>query len=313
MAKRQRRYPKPASANAREKEPIRQGLVLAHYGRASLVESDDGTLVRCATRRNLPRTVSGDRVQWHSTGSREGIIGAVLPRRTSLCRPDAQGRNRTVAANIDQIIVVIASRPSFEYDMLDRYLVAAELIGAQPLILVNKADLLDGESRARLKERLAVYPQIGYPLVFTSNRRPDGLKALHGHLRDHTSVLVGQSGVGKSSLVQALLPDADIRTGSLSQVTGLGRHTTTVAMLYHVPGGGDLIDSPGVRDFFLGKVAPEELQKGFREFAPFLGQCRFHNCRHLSEPGCALHKSARDGIINQRRFDNYRTMLEAMS
>ncbi len=286
---------------------------MAHYGRASLVEGEDGSLVRCATRKNLPRTVSGDRVHWLPTGAREGIICTVLARRTSLCRPDAQGKIRTVAANIDQIIVVIASRPSFEYAMLDRYLVAAELTGAHPLILVNKADLLDSESRARLEERLAVYPQIGYPLVFTSNRRADGLKALHDHLRHHTSVLVGQSGVGKSSLVQSLLPDTDIRTGSLSQVTGLGRHTTTVAMLYHVPGGGHLIDSPGVRDFFLGKVAPEELQKGFREFAPFLGQCRFHNCRHLSEPGCALHKSARDGTINPRRLANYRAMLETMS
>ena len=176
-----------------------------------------------------------------------------------------------------------------------------------------QADLLDADSRSKLEQRLAVYPAIGYPLIFTSTRSADGLKDLHEHLKGHISILVGQSGVGKSSLVQALLPDLDIRTGSLSQVTGLGRHTTTVAMLYHVPGGGDLIDSPGVRDFTLSKVAPELLEKGFPEFAPYLGQCRFHNCRHLVEPGCAVHNAARDGAISPLRLENYRELVKAMS
>jgi ribosome small subunit-dependent GTPase A len=195
--------------------------------------------LRCSTRKNLPRTVCGDRVHWQAANPREGIITAVLDRETTLSRPDPNGRSRSVAANIDQVIVVIACKPSFEHGMLDRYLAAAELIGASPVIVVNKSDLLDADSRTKLQQRLAVYPAIGYSLVFTSTRNTDGLKDLHRHLAGHTSILVGQSGVGKSSLVQALLPDLDIRTGSLSQATGLGRHTTTVAMLYHVPGGGD--------------------------------------------------------------------------
>ncbi|MGW8310309.1 MAG: ribosome small subunit-dependent GTPase A, partial [Thiogranum sp.] len=244
---------------------------------------------------------------------REGVITAVLDRDTVLARPDQNGRSRAIAANIDQVIVVIASKPSCEYGMLDRYLAAAELIGASPVVVLNKADLLDADSRAKLEQRLAVYPAIGYPLIFTSTRSADGLKDLHEHLKGHISILVGQSGVGKSSLVQALLPDLDIRTGSLSQVTGLGRHTTTVAMLYHVPGGGDLIDSPGVRDFTLSKVAPELLENGFPEFAPYLGQCRFHNCRHLVEPGCAVHNAARDGAISPLRLENYRELVKAMS
>lgn len=289
---------------------FRNGLVLAHYGQTSLVEGEGGELVRCSTRRNLPRTVCGDRVHWQPGGAREGVITGVLERRTTLSRPDARGRERPVAANIDRIIVVIASRPAFECGMLDRYLVAAELIGADPLIVLNKSDLLAPESRARLEERLAVYTRIGYPLVLTSNRTTDGLAALHRQLQGHVSVLVGQSGVGKSSLVQSLLPDRDVRTGNLSRVTGLGRHTTTVAMLYHLPGGGDLIDSPGVRDFSPGRVEPGLLEKGFREFAPYLGHCRFHNCRHLSEPGCAVHDAARDGAISRERFENYRAMLE---
>jgi ribosome biogenesis GTPase len=197
--------------------------------------------------------------------------------------------------------------------MLDRYLATAEIIGAEPLVVVNKSDLLDHDSRERLEQRLAVYPGIGYPLVFTSTRSADGLADLHRRLCSHTSVLVGQSGVGKSSLVQALLPDLDIRTGHLSHATGLGRHTTTVAMLYHVPGGGDLIDSPGVRDFTPERVDPALLERGFREFAPYLGQCRFHNCRHLSEPGCAVNNAAREGAIDPRRLQSYRDLFKAMN
>jgi ribosome biogenesis GTPase len=289
------------------------GLVLAHYGQASLVETASGDVVRCTTRKNLPRTVCGDRVEWQASSHREGVITAVLDRQTTLSRPDQNGRSRPIAANIDQIIVVIACKPSFEHGMLDRYLAAAELIGASPVVVVNKSDLLDADSRAKLQQRLAVYPAIGYALVFTSTRSTDGLKDLHRHLSEHTSILVGQSGVGKSSLIQALLPDVEIRTGSLSQVTGLGSHTTTVAMLYHVPGGGELIDSPGVRDFTLNAVAPELLEKGFREFSAYLGQCRFHNCRHVSEPGCAIQNAARAGAINVLRLENYRELVKTMS
>ena len=289
------------------------GQVLAHHGQTSLVETENGDVLRCSTRRNLPRTVSGDRVLWLASSPREGVITAVLERDTVLSRPDQNNRVRPVAANIDQIVVVIASKPSFEYGMLDRYLVAAELIGAQPVIVVNKSDMLDHDSRSKLEERLAVYRSIGYTLLFTSTRSTDGLKDLHQQLKTHTSVLVGQSGVGKSSLIQALLPELEIRTGSLSQVTGLGRHTTTVAMLYHLPDGGDLIDSPGVRDFNLIKVPAADLEHGFREFRPYLGQCRFHNCRHVSEPGCAIQAAAREGRIVARRLENYCKLVKSMS
>lgn len=301
----------PPSATGKDRGQT--GLVLAHYGQASLVETQAGDVVRCATRRNLPRTVCGDRVHWQPGAAKEGVISAVLERATTLSRPDSRGRGRPVAANIDQIVVVIGCKPSFEYAMLDRYLAAAEIIGAAPLIVVNKSDLLEHESRTRLEQRLAIYAAIGYPLVFTSTRNADGLKDLHQHLRHHTSVLVGQSGVGKSSLVQALLPDLDIRTGHLSEATGLGRHTTTVTMLYHMPDGGDLIDSPGVRDFSPGRVDPARVEKGFREFTPYLGQCRFHNCRHLSEPGCAVNNAERAGAIDPRRLESYRELVKAMS
>jgi len=312
VATRRSRTPRPSSP-ASEKHKGQPGLVLAHYGQVSLVEDGNGEVLRCATRRNLPRTVCGDRVLWQASNPREGVIVRVLERNTTLARPDNNERVRPVAANLNQIVVVIACKPSFEYGMLDRYLVAAELIGATPVIVVNKSDLLDTESRAKLEQRLAIYEDIGYSLLFISTRTTDGLRDLHQQLKSHTSILVGQSGVGKSSLVQALLPDLDIRIGALSQVTGLGRHTTTVTMLYHLPDGGDLIDSPGVRDFSLSPVAVDQLAQGFREFRAYLGQCRFHNCRHASEPGCAVQDAARSGAINQRRLANYRELVRIMT
>ena len=276
------------------------------------MESEGGDIIRCATRRKLPRTVCGDRVLWVGSNPREGIITRVLDRATTLVRPDHNGRPRPVAANMDQIVVVIASKPSFEYGMLDRYLAAAELIGVTPAIVVNKSDLLDADSHGRLDDRLSLYRAIGYAVLFTSTLSTDGMKDLYAALKGHTSILVGQSGVGKSSLVKTLLPDLDIRVGNLSQVTGLGRHTTTVATLYHLPDGGDLIDSPGVRDFTLCNVEPEQLERGFREFAPYLGQCRFHNCRHVSEPGCAVADAARNGDIAPQRLENYRALVASM-
>ena len=254
----------------------------------------------------------GDQVLWTSSNPREGVITRVLERHSTLVRPDHNNRPRPVAANTDQIVVVIASKPSFEYGMLDRYLAAAELIDTTPVIVVNKCDLLDDESHQRLEQRLSLYREIGYTLLFTSTRTTNGMKDLYAALKNHTSILVGQSGVGKSSLVQTLLPDLDIRVGNLSQVTGLGRHTTTVAMLYHLPDGGNLIDSPGVRDFTLCHVDAEKLAHGFREFAPWIGQCRFHNCRHVSEPGCAITDAVRRGDIHPQRLENYRALAESM-
>jgi ribosome biogenesis GTPase len=283
--------------------------VIVNHGRAALVEDAEGEMHRCAARRSLPRTVAGDRVQWTSTGRREGVITALEPRQSVLLRPQGPKQIRPVAANVNQVIVVLAVRPSFQDALLDRYLAAAELIGARPLVLINKADLLDAAGRYKLEQRMQPFERIGYEIRFTSPRTTDGLKDLHSLLREHISILVGQSGVGKSSLVQAVLPDLEIRTGDLSEATGLGRHTTTAATLYHLPDGGDLIDSPGVRDFSLWTREPEEVARGFREFRPFLGGCRFHNCRHLSEPGCALADAARQGEIDSRRLESYRAIL----
>ena len=296
---------------ARDEPAAQTGLVIVNHGRAALVEDESGALHRCTARRNVPRSVSGDRVRWMSTGRKEGVITEVLPRHTVLLRPDGPDKTRAMAANLDRVIIVVAARPSFPDELLDRYLAAAEIISAEPLLVVNKADLLDAGGRFTMNERLRPFETIGYRVLLTSSLDRDGQKDLHEALRGHTSILVGQSGVGKSSLVQALLPDLEIRTGALSEATGQGCHTTTVATLYHLPDGGDLIDSPGVRDFDLWTCDPVEVSHGFREFRDYLGQCRFHNCRHLSEPGCAIQEAARSGAIAARRLESYRRIVQA--
>ena len=165
------------------------------------------------------------------------------------------------------------------------------------------------EGRSRFHERFAHYEDIGYPVIQISAKTEHGLDPLLEHLRDQTSILVGQSGVGKSSLVNALIPRQQVLEGSLSDATGLGRHTTSAATLYQLESGGELIDSPGVRSFRLGQLTRQELEQGFRDFAPFLGQCRFHNCAHLAEPGCAIRTAVEAGRIRTERLESYQHMV----
>jgi len=212
-------------------------------------------------------------------------------------------------ANIDQVVIEAALEPALDYFLIDKYCIAAELAHTEPLILINKADLLTDKDRGRIDLLISEYRHIGYTTLLISALKNTGIKAFADTLSGKTSTLVGQSGVGKSSLVKRLLPDRDIVTGKLSVASGLGKHTTTSTTLYHLPHGGHLIDSPGVRDFHLARVSREELDDGFREFRPYLGQCRFNNCRHLSEPGCAIHAAVAEGHILERRMASYRQLL----
>lgn len=284
------------------------GLIITHYGTTAIVENDTGTLIRCTLRRNLDAFTCGDRVIWEPGKRGEGVITALLPRQSLLQRPDSHGRLRPVAANIDQIAVIIAPRPEPSEALIDRYLVAIETVGVMALLVVNKIDLLDADDLQSLLDRLAVYRDIGYPMIQTSTKLPGGLDRLHSELVDRTSLLVGQSGVGKSSLTKTLLPERDIRIQALSETTGLGTHTTSVSTLYHLPGGGDLIDSPGVRGFEPGELSVTDLAWGFREFRPLLGQCRFANCTHTVEPNCAVLDAVAGGRIDQRRLASYQQL-----
>lgn len=288
------------------------GRVVTHHGRSAVVEDAQGELHLCTTRRRVGKVVCGDRVEWSAAGPRQGVITRLLPRSNLLARADGGGRSRPLASNVDQVLIVAAPEPPLSEALIDRYLVAAELLPARALIVVNKCDLLSPAERTELAARLADYQAVGYGLVFTSRDDRGTLDELRRHLQGKTSILVGQSGVGKSSLVNALLPDRDVRVGALSEATGLGRHTTSATTLHHLPEGGDLIDSPGVRDFHLEYVDVADLGRSFREFGPYLGQCRFHNCRHHGEPGCAVSTAAQQGQISARRLASYRQLLDSL-
>ncbi len=292
------------------KKPDLPGLVIVNYGKNMLVEDATGKLVNCVSRRNVGQIVCGDRVHWQETGENAGVITALLPRDTVLRRDTGNGTQRPLAANIDQLVIEAATEPALDSFLIDKYTVAAELANAGAVIIINKADLLSARERNAIDPLLEEYRAIGYPCLYTSALKNSGIDEFRAQLSGKTSILVGQSGVGKSSLVKRLLPDLDITTGRLSVASGQGKHTTTATTLYHLPCGGALIDSPGVRDFKLGSVESVRLGGGFREFHPFLGQCRFNDCLHRGEPGCAIATAAEQGRISKRRMQSYRLLLE---
>jgi len=281
------------------------GTVVTRFGAELLVMEAAGRVRRCRSRRRLERIVCGDRVALEHT-DRGCVVTEVLARHNAVTRHDRHGRPRVIAANVDQMVVVSACRPPPNWGMVDRYLVAAENLPAEAAVLLNKTDLPCGDETA---ERIEVYRRIGYPVLRTSALTGQGLDALRDRLRDRTSILVGPSGVGKSALVKALLPDLEIRIGAVSAAHGTGRHTTTRATLYTLPQGGRLIDSPGVRDFEPPAFDARALQRGFREFAPYLGRCRFPDCTHTVEPGCAVIAAAQAGGIDPRRLESYQRLV----
>ena len=288
--------------------PEQTGLVIANHGQTLIVEAGEGQLQRCAARQNMGRLACGDRVVWQASSAGDGVVVAVGERRSLLTRPDYNGQPRPVAANLDAVAVVLAPVPEPSEYLIDRYLIAIATIGVQGLLVLNKCDLLDRAALAALTERLAPYRRIGYPLLPVSSHTAHGLGELRAWLRGRASLLVGQSGVGKSSLIKALLPDREVRIQAVSAATGHGAHTTSASTLYHLPDGGDLVDTPGVRSFELGEISLGDLERGFPELAPYLGRCRFSDCRHETEPGCALREMVARGEMAPRRLDSYRQL-----
>ena len=302
-----------ATADGEDLGTEQAGLVVAHFGTLVEVEPvvDPETHIQCHFRANLGSIVAGDNVVVR-LGQSQGVVEAVLPRTSLLQRPDTRGQLKPVAANIDFIVLVITPEPTPSSALIDRYLVAAELQQIPIRILLNKTDLINDSNRTMLEQLLAMYRNIGYPVMESSVKTEHGLDALKHQLDQHISVFVGQSGVGKSSLVNALLPGVNAKVGELSEHSRLGRHTTTNARLFHFPSGGSLIDSPGIREFGLWHLEPEKVIEGYREFADWRFDCRFRDCRHQSEPGCALQAAVERGDVHPQRLKNYFAILQSL-
>ena len=295
-------------------KPTIQGQIIAAFGRHYLAELADGSLLECVPRGKKSQVACGDFVELQRTADASAALGtggqavieAILPRKTLLYRSVAH-REKLIAANVTQLIIVVAAEPSFNDELLARCLVAAHDQQLSALIVLNKCDLAAQVEAARTQ--LAPYRAIGYNVLELSAR--ESAAPLTPLLQGHTSVLVGQSGMGKSTLINALLPDAHAATREISSALDSGKHTTTHARLYHLNADSRLIDCPGVQAFGLHHLTFGGIEKGFAEFAAYRGQCRFNNCHHSHEPGCALRMAAEEGKISARRLELFKRISQS--
>jgi len=281
------------------------GRVIAAHGRHYLVELPDGATLECVPRGKKSEVACGDSVILRRSGNDQGVIDSIEPRRSLLYRSDGF-KQKLIAANVTQLVFVVATEPTFNDELLARCLLAAHEQSLDTLIVLNKCDLPQTDGA---RARLSPYRQIGYRILELSARLDASplLPLLHGH----TSVLVGQSGMGKSTLVNALIPNAQAATREISTALDSGKHTTTHARLYHLDADSHLIDCPGVQLFGLHHLDFATLEQNFPEFRPYLGQCRFANCRHAHEPDCAIRKAAEMGAIDKRRLELFQQIARS--
>lgn len=284
----------------------RIGRIISNHGAKVALESSNGRIMRASARKKLGLVVCGDWVDYELTGD-TAVVTRIHERTSSFERPDRRRRLKPLASNIDQIIIVSAHQPGIDLALIDAYLVSANHMHIDAVLVFNKTDLPHNEKQTF--KWCEYYTNIGYTCLNTSITSDGGLNTLREQLKNKTSIFVGQSGVGKSSLLNCLLPEHNVQVGALSEATGLGSHTTTAANLYHFPSGGDLIDSPGVREFATWQYTPEQIRTYFKEFEALKDQCKFNNCMHLKEPQCAVIKAVNNGQIAKWRMENYKKLL----
>jgi ribosome biogenesis GTPase / thiamine phosphate phosphatase len=279
-----------------------QGTIVAAYGKRFQVELTDKKRISCVTRGKKTDLACGDVVTIKLTDKHEGVVESTLPRKTLLYRSNAF-KSKMLAANVTQIIIVLATQPSFYEALLNRCLIAAEAADIKALIVLNKCDLTDNDDA---KQKLKLYTDLGYRVLSLSAKKD--ISILRPYLQNEASILVGQSGMGKSTIINALLPNEDVRTREVSHVLDSGKHTTTAAHLYHLDEHSQLIDSPGLQEFGLHHLSTDELEHAFIEFRPYLGKCRFNNCKHLQEPDCAITSAVDAHKITPERFAIYKML-----
>lgn len=287
--------------------PAKTARIIAAHGRHYVAEKD-GELIHSVTRGKKGQIAVGDEVVITPAAKGQAVIESVRPRQTLLFRSD-QFKSKLLAANVTLIFIVVATEPFFSDDLISRALIAAEAAHIPVRILLNKTDLAAQLPRAR--ERLSPYISLGYPLdEIAATADPETCRRILMPLAENqTTILIGQSGMGKSSIVNILAPGAEIATREISVALNSGKHTTTFTRLYPVSPHTALIDSPGFQEFGLYHLDKAALEKAFREFRPCLGHCRFHNCRHLTEPGCAVLQAMADGKITVMRHRLYAQLL----
>ena len=284
-----------------------QGLVVSSYGKRYEVEVADSKRISCVTRGKKNDLACGDNVIIKLTDKAQGVVESSIARSSLLYRSN-EFKSKILAANVTQIVIVLATQPSFYEALLNRCLIAAEAANIKPLIVLNKCDLAD-EDNAKTKLRL--YSDLGYQVIHLSAK--ENIDALSQYLTGHRSVLVGQSGMGKSTMINALLPHMNVRTQEISTVLDSGKHTTTATHLYHLDATSSLIDSPGLQEFGLNHLTNEQLELAFIEFKPYLGKCRFNNCKHSHEPDCAVINAVNTGEISNIRLSFYKTLSSELS
>lgn len=294
-----------------DKSLLADGLVITRFSRHVEIEDNQGTRIHCTIRPNLEILVAGDRIIWQPEGEKQGVVVSLYPRGSILARPTSSGIKKPVAANITQLIIVIAAKPQISWPLLDSYLIMAETLKLHAIILLNKTDL----SCESVKQQLmGDYQPLGYPIIFTNKDEFEGYENLKNALNHQVSVFVGQSGVGKSSLISRVLPhELNIATNAISVGSELGQHTTSNSRYYHLPSGGALIDSPGVREFSLWEMNEAMIAQGYKEFVPLISQCKFRNCLHIDTPQCAIIEAVSHGEISKNRYDNFIKLCEQCS
>lgn len=294
------------------------GTIICHYGKFVDIENNLENIVRCHIRKNLPDLATGDKVAYELESDMPeatGVVTKLLPRQSLIARTNQyKASTKPVAANVDQLFIVFAPKPEPQSYLIDQFIIIAESSNVTPILIFNKSDLYNELSTKEQKEcdiLLKVYTDIGYDVLELSALYSKNMNKLSKKLENNTSIFVGQSGVGKSTLTQQFLKDTDIKTGAISEKTSLGKHTTSVSRLYHILDmpNTDLIDSPGIREMGVSHLSKEELEQAFIEFRPYLGKCKFRDCKHEKEPGCALKEALANQEICQMRFDNYKKFV----